>query len=78
MQSDLAEKMANLIEATHWVFCRGMQAGMAMGHKVHSFIMVRRLDNKLLLQYNMSGFPFITVFEGTTYFKNQFEQDLNV
>lgn len=55
-----------------------MQAGMAIGHKVHSSIMVRRLDNKLLLQYNMSGFPFITVFEGTTYFKNQFEQDLNV
>lgn len=78
MQSDLAEKMANLIEATHWVFCRGMQAGMAMGHKVHSSIMVRRLDNKLLLQYKMSVFPFITVFEGMTYFKNQFEQDLNV
>ncbi|WP_410250344.1 hypothetical protein [Listeria welshimeri] len=78
MQSDLAEKMANLIEATHWVFCRGMQAGMAIGHKVYSSIMVRQRDNKLLLQYNMSGFPFITVFEGMTYFKNQFEQDLNV
>lgn len=61
MQSDLAEKMANLIEATHWVFCRGMQAGMAIGHKVYSSIMVRRRDNKLLLQYNMSGFPFITL-----------------
>lgn len=78
MQSDFAEKMANPIEATHWVFCRGMQAVMAIGHKDHSSIMVRRRDNKLLLQYNMSGFQFITVFEGTTYFKNQFEQDLNV
>lgn len=78
MQSNLAEKMVNLIEATHWVFCRGMQAGMAIGHKVHSSIMVRRRDNKLLLPYNMSGFQFITVFEVTTYFKNQLEQDLNV
>lgn len=74
MQSDLEEKMA---EATHWVFYSGTQAGDAIGDKVRSSIMVRRRDNKLLLQYNMSGFQFITVFEGTTYFKNQFEQDLN-
>lgn len=77
MQSDLEEKMANPIEATHWVFYSGTQAGDAIGDKVRSSIMVRRRDNKLLLQYNMSGFQFITVFEGTTYFKNQFEQDLN-
>ncbi|MBC1376761.1 hypothetical protein HCB45_11840 [Listeria sp. FSL L7-0091] len=77
IQSDLAEKMANPIEATHWVFYSGTQAGDAIGDKVRSSIMVRRRDNEFVVHYNMSDFQFVTVFDVAINFKNQLEQDLN-
>lgn len=67
----------NPIEATHWVFYSGTQAGDAIGDKVRSSIMVRRRDNKFDVHYNMSDFQFVTVFDVATNFKNQLEQDLN-
>lgn len=77
VQNDLAEKTANPIEATHWVFYNETQAGDAIGDKVRSSIMVRHRDNKFVVHYNVSDFQFVTVFDATTAFKDQLEQDLN-
>ncbi|MBC1450513.1 hypothetical protein HB804_13630 [Listeria welshimeri] len=77
IQSDVTEKTANPIEATHWVFYSETQAGDAIGDKVRSSIMVRHRDNKFVVHYNVSDFQFVTVFDVAIAFKDQLEQVLN-
>ncbi|EAD0740631.1 TPA: hypothetical protein ACHVX6_002904 [Listeria monocytogenes] len=77
IKRDLAEKTANPIEATHWVFYNETQAGDAIGDKVRSSIMVRYREEKFVVHYNVSDFQFVTVFDVVTAFKDQLEQALN-